>query len=53
MAPQLGTRQSQGFGDLAEGHCQHSEDDQKVQLQELHQVQVSSEALYSHNLPRH
>jgi len=53
MALPLGTRLSQCFGDLAEGRCPCSENDWEVRSQELHQVQVSSEALYSHNLPHH
>jgi len=44
MAPPPGTRRSKSLGDLADDH-RRSEDDREVRLRELHQVQVSSEAL--------
>jgi len=54
MALPSRTRQSQGFGDLAEGSRRLSEDDWEVRLRKLHQVQIGSKTLYSKlNFPRH
>jgi len=52
MAPPPGTRRSKGRGDLADDH-RRSEDDREVRLRELHQAQISSKALHSHDLPCH
>jgi len=50
MALSPGTCQFQSLGELSDGHrC--SENEREVQLQQIHQVQVSSKALYSHDLP--
>jgi len=52
IAPPPGARRSEGLGDLADDHkC--SEADREVRLRELHQVQISSKAIYSHDLPWH
>ena len=54
MALPPGTHGCEGFGDLAEVRNLCSDDDRKVPLQEMHQVEIDLEALCSvYNFPCH